>query len=101
VQDLGRAVYTARHVWPHRSFAALSDLTWFNMWRGLEQRQIRRPNYTKQLCLARLEGQPDDCGALIRIGLGKHYFLCVELKLHQLNQFYFAPLIPGDWDPRV
>jgi len=75
---------------------ALSDLTWFNdMWRRLEQRKIHGPNHTEQLCLAGLEGQPHDRAALIRPTVGKHYFLNVELKLHQLNQFSYAPPIPG------
>jgi hypothetical protein len=65
------------------------------MWRRLEQHKIHRPNHTEQLCLARLEGEPHDRGALILAALGKHYFLYVELKLHQLNQFSFAAPIPG------
>ncbi len=63
------------------------------MWRRLEQGKIHRPNHTEQLCLARLEGQPHDRGALILPALGKHYFLYVELKPHQLNQFSIAPPI--------
>jgi len=78
------------------SSAALSDLTWFNdMWRRLEQRKIHRPNHAEQLCLARLEGQPHERGAPIRPALGKHSFLYAELKLHQLNQFSFAPPVSG------
>ncbi len=65
------------------------------MWRRLEQRKTHRPNYTGQLCLARLVGKPHDRGELIRPSLGKHYFLYVELKLHQLNQFSLAPPVPG------
>jgi hypothetical protein len=65
------------------------------MWRQTEQRKIHQTNHTEQLCLARLEGELRDRGALIRGALGKHYFLYVELKLHQLNQFSFAQPIPG------
>jgi len=65
------------------------------MWRWFEQRKIHRPNDTEQLCLARREGRPHDREALIRPVPGKHYFLNVELKLHQLNQFSYAPPIPG------
>jgi hypothetical protein len=65
------------------------------MWRLLEQRKIRRPSHTEELCLARLEGQPHDRVALMRPALGKHYFLYDELKPHQLNQFSFAPPIRG------
>jgi len=80
-----------------RSSAALSGLATFNdMWRRLEQHKIHQPNHTERLCLARLEGEPHDRGALILAALGKHYFLYVESKLHQLNQFSFAPAHPRE-----
>jgi len=65
------------------------------MWRRLEQPKIHELNSTEQMCLARLEGQPHDCGTLIRPVPGKHYFLYLELKPHQLDQFSFTPPIPG------
>jgi hypothetical protein len=65
------------------------------MWRRIEKNKIYRPKNVKQFHVARLEGQPHDRGALMRAALGKHYFLNVELKLHQLNQFFFAPPIRG------
>jgi hypothetical protein len=65
------------------------------MWRRFEKNKTYRPKNVKQFHVARLEGQPHDRGALMRAALGKHYFLNVELKLHQLNQFFFGPPIRG------
>jgi len=65
------------------------------MWPRLEQRKIHELNSAEQLCLARLEGQPHDCGVLIGPVPGKHYFLYLELQLHQLDQFFFTPPTAG------
>ncbi len=97
MQDLRPAVYTARLAsLAAPSFAALSYRSWFkNMWRRFEQNAICRPKNEKQFQVACLEGQPHDRGTQIRPALGKHYFLHGELKLDQLDQFSFAPPIPG------
>jgi hypothetical protein len=65
------------------------------MWRRFEKNKICRPKNVKQFQITRLEGQPHERGALMRVVLGIHYFLNVELKLHQLNQFSLASSISG------
>jgi hypothetical protein len=64
---------------------------WYNkMWRRFEQRKVHRPKNSKQLRLARLEGQAHNRGALIRAGFRKDYFPYVEVKLRQRDQISFA-----------
>jgi hypothetical protein len=65
------------------------------MWRRLEQRKIHGPKNSKQLPLARLEGQAHNRRAMIRAGFRKDYFPYVEVKLCQRDPISFALPVPG------